>query len=113
MQDFKNKKMKKINKITVITLFSFLFSLSSCTDILDQEPVSITHPDVFWDSQSNAEQALAGAYGLFKNAITYQANFLYWGEFPAMTFMNSRNWVTDYIEGSGNYVLAYRDMTRD
>ncbi|UZH55426.1 RagB/SusD family nutrient uptake outer membrane protein [Salinimicrobium tongyeongense] len=106
--------MKKINKITAISLFAFLFSFSGCTtDILDQEPVSITHPDVFWNSQSNAEQALAGAYGLFKNTITYQANFLYWGEFPAMTFMNSRNWVTDYIEGSGNYVMAYRDESRN
>lgn len=114
MQDFKKEnKMKIFNKITLLALFSVFFSLSSCTDILDQEPVSITHPDVFWDSQSNAEQALAGSYGLFKNAIMFQSNFLYWGEFPGMSFMNSRNWISDYIEGNGNYVLAYRDQTRN
>ena len=105
--------MKKFKKLSLAILSGVFFGLAGCTDILDQEPVSITHPDVFWDSQSNAEQALAGSYGLFKNAIMFQSNFLYWGEFPAMTFMNSRNWITDYIEGNGNYVLAYRDQTRN
>lgn len=91
----------------------FLVSTVSCTKLLDQEPVNITHPNVFWVSQSNAEQALAGAYGLFKYAYTYQANFLYWGEITGMTFMNSRNWICNYIQGSGNYVLAYRDGSRN
>ncbi|WP_175418857.1 RagB/SusD family nutrient uptake outer membrane protein [Aureibaculum algae] len=105
--------MKNIKKYTFFTMIICLFSTYSCTDILDQEPVSITHPAVFWDSQPNAEQALAGSYGLFKYAITYQANFIYWGELPGMTFMNSRNWISDYIENSGNYVLAYRDNSRN
>src|SRR5690606_2879208 len=88
-----------------------LLGSASCSDILDQEPISITHPNVFWDSQANAEQAVAGAYGLFKEAIMFQSNFLYWGEWTGMTFMNNRNWIVDYIEGSGNYVLAYRDAS--
>ena len=96
-------------KIYIITLC--LLGSASCSDLLDQEPISITHPDVFWDSQANAEQAVAGAYGLFKQAIMNQSNFLYWGEWTGMTFMNSRNWIVGYIEGSGNYVLAYRDAS--
>jgi len=96
-------------KIYIITLS--LLGSASCSDILDQEPISITHPNVFWDSQANAEQAVAGAYGLFKEAIMFQSNFLYWGEWTGMTFMNNRNWIVDYIEGSGNYVLAYRDAS--
>ncbi len=103
--------MKNIKKYTVFTLTVFLLSTYSCSDILDQEPVNITHPNVFWISQSNAEQALAGSYGLFKEAVITQANFIYWGELPGMTFMNSRNWISDYIENNGNYVLAYRDNT--
>lgn len=105
--------MNEMKKILFIIITMFLIGASGCTKILDQEPVSITHPNVFWVSQSNAEQALAGAYGLFKYAITYQGNFLYWGEITGMTFMDSRNWICNYIENSGNYVLAYRDNSRN
>ncbi|WP_167619744.1 RagB/SusD family nutrient uptake outer membrane protein [Maribellus sediminis] len=103
--------MKKIFYSLLITLG--LLGSQSCTSLLDQEPITITHPDVFWVSQSNAEQALAGSYSLLKYAITYQSNFLFWGEFTGMTFMDSQNWIVDYIEGSGNYVLAYRDGSRN
>ena len=103
--------MKKITLYLLIALF--LTSTQSCNDLLDQEPVSITHPDVFWVNQSNAEQALSGAYGLLKYALTIQSNFLFWGEITGMTFMNSRNWIANYIEGSGNYVLAYRPYSRN
>ncbi len=105
--------MKKMKRITLYIIALLLFGTQSCNDLLDQEPVSITHPDVFWVNQSNAEQALAGAYGLFKYAVTIQASFFYWGELPGMTFMNSRNWISNYIEGSGNYVLAYRGHSRN
>lgn len=105
--------MKYIKKNMIFTMLLCFLGSISCTDLLDQEPVSITHPDVFWVNQSNAEQALAGAYGLFKQTVTVQANFIYWGELPGMTFMNSRNWISNYIEGSGNYVLAYRDNSRN
>ncbi|MFV0505379.1 MAG: RagB/SusD family nutrient uptake outer membrane protein [Bacteroidales bacterium] len=103
-----------MKKILFISLLSFLMLGSqSCNNLLDQEPVSITHPDVFWVNESNTEQALAGAYGLLKYAIMYQANFMYWGEFTGMTFMNSQSWISDYIENSGNYVMAYRNGSRN
>ncbi|MBC9795003.1 RagB/SusD family nutrient uptake outer membrane protein [Sinomicrobium weinanense] len=105
--------MKGIKNIKIYGVVLTLLTTMSCSDLLDQEPVSITHPDVFWDSQANAEQALAGAYGLFKEAILTQSNFMYWGEWTGMTFMDSRNWIVGYIEGGGNYVLAYRDTSRN
>ncbi len=104
------RQMKRI--LGYIMVFSML-STTGCEDFLEREPTTITHANVFWVNQSNAEQALAGAYGLFKYAVTNGANFLYWGEITGMTFMNSRNWICDYIEGSGNYILAYRDPTRN
>ncbi|KVV15668.1 RagB/SusD family nutrient uptake outer membrane protein [Flavobacterium sp. TAB 87] len=105
--------MKKYIKIKVIAVFLSLYSVTSCTDILDQDPLSIATPDNFWVSQPNAESAVAGCYGLLKNTLIDNSAFLYWGEFTGMTFMNSRSWITDYIEGSGNYVLAYRDNTQN
>ncbi|QTD37346.1 RagB/SusD family nutrient uptake outer membrane protein [Polaribacter batillariae] len=105
--------MKNIKKYTTLTMIVCLFASFSCTSILDQEPVNITHPDVFWSNQSNAEQALAGAYATFKEAITKQANFIYWGDIPAMTFMRSRDWISGYIQNGGDYVLPYRGFSRD
>lgn len=105
--------MKNNIKIKIGAMVLGLFSMIGCTDILDQEPLSITTPDNFWVSQPNAESAVAGCYGLLKNTLTDNSAFLYWGEFPGMTFMNSKSWIVDYIEGSGNYVLAYRDNTRN
>jgi hypothetical protein len=105
--------MKKNIKIKIGAMVLGLFSMMSCTDILDQEPLSIATPDNFWVSQPNAESAVAGCYGLFKNTLTDNSAFLYWGEFTGMTFMKSQSWISDYIQGSGNYVLAYRDNTRN
>ncbi|MEC3908880.1 RagB/SusD family nutrient uptake outer membrane protein [Tamlana sp. 2201CG12-4] len=101
--------MKQIKNIKIYGLVLCLLSVMNCSDILDQEPLSITHPKAFWDSQANAEQAVAGAYNLFKESILYQSNFMYWGEWTGMTFMNSRSWLVDYIEDSGDYVVPYRD----
>ncbi len=107
------KAMTHMKKIFGYIMIFFLLGTAGCEDFLEREPMSITHANVFWVNQSNAEQALAGAYGLFKYAITNQANFLYWGEITGMTFMNSRNWISAYIQNSGNYVLAYRDDSRN
>lgn len=105
--------MKKYtySKITVL-IFGF-FSLFGCTDMLDQEPLGLATPQNFWVSQANVESALAGDYALLKEALTKDSNFLLWGEFTGMTFMDSQFWIVDYIEGSGNYVLAYRDDSRN
>jgi hypothetical protein len=105
--------MKNMKKIFGYLMIFFLLNSVACEDFLERDPITITHANVFWVNQSNAEQALAGSYGLFKYAVTYQANFLYWGEITGMTFMNSRNWISDYIEGNGDYVLAYRDGSRN
>lgn len=101
--------MKYIYKLFIALSFIGTFG---CTDLLDQEPKSIIHPDVYWSNQSDAEQALAGAYGLFKSAIMTHSNFLLWGEFPANTFMNSNYWIAGYAE-SGNFVIPYRTQSRD
>ncbi|MDO5980370.1 RagB/SusD family nutrient uptake outer membrane protein [Flavivirga spongiicola] len=105
--------MKQVKNIKIFGLILCLMGTVSCSDLLDQEPLSITHPNAFWVSQANAEQAVAGAYGLFKSALLTQSNFMYWGEWPGMTFMNSRSWIVNYIEGSGNYDLAYRGDSRN
>jgi hypothetical protein len=105
-------KMKKNIKIKIAAAVLGLFVFSGCTS-LDQEPVSIATPNNFWISQTNSESALAGCYGLFKNTVMKDANFLLWGEFTGMTFMDSRSWIVNYIEEGGNYVLAYREDSRN
>lgn len=103
--------MKKI--FLSIMIVAGLLSTQSCSDFLEREPINITHPDVFWVNQSNAEQALAGAYAHFKYAYVYKAGFLFWGEFTGMTFMDSKFWILNGLESSGNYNLPYAANTRD
>jgi hypothetical protein len=57
--------MKKI--FLFIIIVSGLLITQSCSDFLEREPVNITHPDVFWVNQNNAEQALASAYAHYKD----------------------------------------------
>ena len=105
--------MKKYTYRKITALIFGFFSLFGCTDMLDQEPLGLATPQNFWVSQANVESALAGDYALLKEALTRDSNFLLWGEFTGMTFMDSQFWIVDYIEGSGNYVLAYRDDSRN
>ena len=104
--------MKKYITIKIGILLLALIGLQACESILDQEPLGIATPENYWNSQANAESAIAGCYGLYKAAMTNEADFLKWGEFPARTFMDSKMWIVDYIEG-GNFVPAYSEESRD
>lgn len=105
--------MKKYTYSKITVLIFCMFSLFGCTDMLDQEPMGLATPQNFWVSQANVESALAGDYALLKEALIKDSNFMLWGEFTGKTFMDSQLWIVDYIEGNGNYVLAYRDDTRN
>ena len=105
--------MKKHTYSKITVLIFCMFSLFGCTDMLDQEPMGLATPQNFWVSQANVESALAGDYGLLKEALIKDSNFLLWGEFTGKTFMDSQFWIVDYIEGNGDYVLAYRDDSRN
>jgi len=105
--------MKKYTHSKIIALMLVLCSTFGCTDMLDQEPLGLATPQNFWVSQENVESAVAGDYALLKEALMTDSNFMLWGEFTGMTFMDSENWIVDYIEGNGNYVLAYRDASRN
>jgi len=104
--------MKSNTKIKILTIGLVLFATMGCSDLLDQEPMNLATPQNYWTSESNAVSALAGDYALLKRALTDQAAFLLWGEFPARTFMNSQNSFINYIE-SGNYVVPYSERTMD
>lgn len=105
--------MKKHIYYKIIASVFCLFTLFGCTHILDEEPMNITTPQNFWVSSANAESALAGDYGLLKDQILREGNFMLWGDFTAMTFMDSQHWIVNYIEGNGNYCLAYWFSSRN
>lgn len=105
--------MKKNIKIRIGAMVLGLLSITGCTNMLDQEPVGLATPQNFWVSKANAEAAVAGDYALLKEALIKDSNFMLWGEFTGMTFMDSQFWIVNYIEGNGDYVLAYRDASRN
>ncbi len=68
--------MKKIS--LTITLLALLFSGISCTDQLMLDPVSQISNSSFWKTQDDANGALYGMYGRFRDQAA--SNYFIWGE---------------------------------
>ncbi|MHA7941605.1 RagB/SusD family nutrient uptake outer membrane protein [Formosa sp. 3Alg 14/1] len=76
----------KYLKYKIIALFvmsGLLFN--SCSDWLEMEPINETYGDVFWTSESAAQQTLAGGYALLRTALLTGNRFLTWGELNGTT----------------------------
>lgn len=60
-------------------------AITSCSDFLEMEPINETYGDVFWTSESAAQQTLAGAYSMLRTALLTGNRFLTWGELNGTT----------------------------
>ena len=69
--------MKKIKYI--LGIICFAFSLTSCSDFLDGEPVSEIPANKMWENARDAKAAINEMYALFR--ATMRENYFYWGEF--------------------------------
>lgn len=78
--DMKNFK-HKVWSILVMLCLAF----SSCDDFLEMEPINETYGDVFWTSESAAQQTIAGAYSMLRTALLTGNRFLTWGELNGTT----------------------------
>ena len=54
-------------------------SLNSCSDFLDEEPVSEIPADKMWQTARDAKAGVNEIYGLLRT--TLRENYFYWGEF--------------------------------
>lgn len=76
----------KYIKYKLIALFMMLFlTFTSCSEWLEMEPINETYGGVFWESESAAQQTLAGAYSLLRTALLTGNRFLTWGELNGTT----------------------------
>ncbi|MDN3593437.1 RagB/SusD family nutrient uptake outer membrane protein [Zunongwangia endophytica] len=114
--------MGKVQKLMVLIL---AFTMGSCSDILDKEPLSNFSAQGFYKTTSDAQ---AGVYGIYESLQSdYRINFAYWGEGRADAIetnhsgdplllsqntlsktMNSAQWNTLYQTISrANYAIKY------
>ena len=68
----------KVKYIKIAILAIVLLQVSSCTDILDKDPVSSFSASGFYKTAADAQ---AGVYGIYDAAQSvFRLNFCYWGE---------------------------------
>jgi tetratricopeptide (TPR) repeat protein len=83
----------QIIKLTILLFAIAVFGVS-CSDILDEQPISEIGPDNFWKNNNDAAAGVAAIYDGMQ--MTYGAKYFLWGEFR-----------------SDNYVLAPGAATQD
>lgn len=69
--------MKKSFKY-IIGILAFSLSISSCSDMLDKEPISNFSGQGFYKSASDAQAGVNGIYNSLQSL--FRTNFAYWGE---------------------------------
>ncbi|SHF00680.1 Starch-binding associating with outer membrane [Mariniphaga anaerophila] len=69
--------MNKIRLILGLCVFALCFN--SCSDFLEEQPVSEIPADKMWKTSRDAKAGVSEIYGLFRK--TMRANYFYWGEF--------------------------------
>ena len=74
--------MKIKYKFISLGIFGVL-TLFSCKKYINEGPIDAPYEGNFWDSQQSAEKAVAGAYGLLKNALTNVTTYFIFGDATA------------------------------
>ncbi len=68
----------KVKSMKIAILAIVLLQVTSCTDILDKDPVSSFSASGFYKTAADAQ---AGVYGIYDAAqAVFRLNFCYWGE---------------------------------
>jgi hypothetical protein len=73
--------------LSIMSLMLLLFA-ASCSDFLDLEPISEATDQTFWDTQDDANSAVAAMYALTRQAFNYSngATFYAYGDLPSDEF---------------------------
>ena len=81
----------KIVKQTVL-LFSIIVLSASCSDILNEQPISEIGPDNFWKNNNDAASGVAAIYDAMQ--ATYGAKHFLWGEFRGDSYILAQGGAT-------------------
>lgn len=93
-----------MKKIIYIYITMFVFSVSSCEDFLDEQPVSQLSADNFWKTENDVRAAMAGLYDGLQESV--DDNFINWGEGRSDNFTRGGT-------GETEYAFAFNGMTSD
>ncbi|MFT4204663.1 MAG: RagB/SusD family nutrient uptake outer membrane protein [Chitinophagaceae bacterium] len=101
--------MNTIKKLRSLYFLGVVFMFSACHKVLNQEPKNSTYDDVYWQSASDCNSALAGAYSLLRASLTYKNDcyYMYGDAVPASYFtIQYTGDALEYIQ-SGNFSFNY------
>jgi len=100
---------KNTINITICLTVLILALSTSCKKILEQEPKNSTYAEQFWKSANDCEYAIAGNYGLLRDAFTnYNFRYYMYGDAVAKAYFTI-NYNGDGLEGiqDGNFTFQY------
>jgi starch-binding outer membrane protein, SusD/RagB family len=122
--------MKKNIFITGICAALMAMVISSCSKIIDQAPQNSPYDQVFWQTEKDANQALAGNYALLRKALTVyndkdwqdgnMSHFAY-GDLSTGEFSSFNHYAYDFLvkgghdfgiaDFTGDYISSFQDWT--
>jgi hypothetical protein len=108
-----------MNKLKTYITISVLFSLFSCSKILEQEPKGQTFENAFWKTEADAKKALSGAYSSLRSNLLEHQYWHWVGDIVMGTEQVTVNYNNDpYYGGTGsyqggNFAAVYADDMRD
>ncbi len=107
--------------VKILVVIIVLFSVSSCKNFLDTEPLSENQPDNFYQTESQVVAALAGVYDILGRSETYgnqmlarmalDADEAYSGVTAGLGIENHLSYASDAVVGN-NWRLWYDGINR-
>jgi len=91
----KNYKIKYLLQLLTFSIATIHFS--SCSDFLEEEPVSQVSDETFWENDEDANSAIAGGYSELRKALNYGLAYYSYGDLPTDIFSKERE-ITDYSD---------------
>ena len=110
---FNEDQMKnQIKKYITLIFIGSTTLFTACKKYINEQPIDAPTTDNFWTSEKAAESGLAGAYGLLRNALTYDDAYFVWGDATSNQYSTYNTFTLNSLTPTGlwdfNYV-PYRE----
>ncbi|UII26166.1 RagB/SusD family nutrient uptake outer membrane protein [Fulvivirga maritima] len=92
------KKDRKLYKLQRLVICFLLIVSGSCSDFLDEDPISDVADQTFWNNEEEANSGVAGCYSQLRKTLNSALAYYAYGDLPTDVFASDRD-IVDY-----NYV---------
>ncbi len=80
----------------ILSVFLAAILLSSCSDFLEEEPISQQSDGTFWNNETDANSAISGCYAELRKALNNGLAYYAYGDLPTDVFSSDRELRSDW-----------------